>query len=530
MKRLCIILIMIIAIFMCASCKERIPTETPLPTEEELQMTADELKEYTIIYPSLYNKYRMEDVYSLRTAMETFCGADINVISDKEECEGKKMILASSQMTYFCRDEVNSFYGTLDYIIAFDEESEDIVIGGANYYGDVLAIRTFCEQYLTDDGIKKLSDKKTVNVDPNMTSITACMLGAYPFLEYGSFCDMVKAGFNTVLVDASLYTEEQMHEFVRWCAIENIDIVMRSVLYTDIYFDSPSVKGHLIIDEPYGEDAYRYYTTECEKYVEAYGRYSWQPYINIIAQTDVIKELKKSDELFESVKKISFKVDAHTVREMVLLYSNLFDYANYTDKSFIAGINVAMSFDGYTQYEMMRLMSYVGLCFGADGIEYFNYAGSDTPENGVMVDSNFNKESAWHYAVEINYETENAGNILRNYTYSGAFMFYDSYSTSVWGEPVYKDTFKNIVEVIYDNEKTGRYAVGAFKNEQTGETAYMILNLSSKSTGEKMKLRVSTYNTKIWVDGNEMNANSSDGLKIILEGTECVIVEVSGND
>lgn len=529
MKKLFFIALTIITIFMCASCRENTPIESQTP-EVKFEVTAEMLKEYTVVYPSVYNEYRMEDVYALRTSAELFCGADINVISDKESCDGKRIILASSQTEYFCKDMVNSFYGTLKHIIAVDENTGDIILGGANYYGDVLAIETFCDKYLAGEGSIKISGIKVIDKNKNTVSVTACMLGATPFLEYGSFSDVKKAGFNTVLIDASLYTEEEMHEFVRWCAIDNVDIVMRSVLYTDIYFDSPNVKGHLIVDEPYGDEAYDYYSKECEKYSETYRELSWKPYINIIPQKNIISTLKWSKTWFEACEKISFKIDVDSIKDMVELYSYVSDYASSKNKKFIASINVDMSVDGYTQYEIMRLMAYTGLCFGADGFEYFNYAVAEDSTEASLVDNDFNKSDMWHYSLGINYEMTDIGNILRNYKYEGAFMSYDLFGSqyvTLYGTPMYDDKFTDVIRIEYDDNKEQRYLAGSFTNNTTENIAYTILNLASESANSNIEMYVSTHNTRIWVDGNIISADAlSDTLKIVLDGTECVVVEV----
>lgn len=534
MKRSIFVILAVITIFMCASCgKSELPTVTPCETtapseQTENKITADKLKEYTIVYPSMYNEYRMKDVYGLRTAIASFCGADINVISDKKESDGKKIILASASTYYFCRDKVDSFRGTLDYVIAVDELTDDIILGGANYYADVRAINMFCEKYLNDEALAEISDIKEVSTNKNTVALTACMLGSAPFLEYGCFCDMVKAGFNTLLIDASLYTAEQMHELVKWCAMDNVDIVIRSILHTNIYFDSPNVKGHLIVDEPYGDEAYDYYTKQCEEYIEEYGELSWQPYINIIAQDSVIASLKRSTELFNAVEKVAFKIDVDDIREMVQIYSDILNYSLSAEKKFLAGINVDMQLDGYTQREMMRLMSYVGVCFGANGVEYFNYAGAEDCEYGTMVDNNFNKTDAWHYAVEINYETSNIGQVLDDYEYIGSFMLYESNQAYIYGEYMYNDLFKNTVRIVYDDNKSRNILAGAFQNADSGKTAYTILNLAANNENSKVELYASTENTIIWVDGNIINVDSdvTESLKIELNGTECVIIEV----
>lgn len=532
MRKTIIFVMIIITLFMCASCNVMLQSPDLSVGAKNFELTAESLSEYTIIYPDMYNDYRMENVYSLRKAVEDFCGADINVISDKEVHSDKKLILASSLQDYFCRETINLYYGTLNYVIAFDSKTQDIVIGGANYYADMLAINDFCQNYLDEGSNVNIKELTEVKISKNEISVTACMLTAPAFLEYGCFVDVVKAGFNTVLVDASLYTEAQMHELVKWCAMNNTDIVMRGILYTGIYFDSPNVRGHLIVDEPYGEDAYEYYSEECRKYADTYGEFLWQPYINIIAQDDVIMSLKNSNELFDSVEKLSFKIDVNTPRDMVKMYFKLLTYTRNANKKYIAGINVDMTLKGYTQYEMMKLMSYVGLCFGADGIQYFNYCSADDSEQGTLVDNDFNKNDAWHYAVEINHETKNIGNVLNNYEYSGSYMIYNTYTPIMYGEPFYNEIFKNNIEIVYGDDEPGKFLVGAFENELTDNIAYTILNLETQNEQNSLELHISTENTRIWVDGNIINASSEDSnvMDIMLEGTECVVVEVLLNE
>lgn len=242
--------------------------------------------------------------------------------------------------------------------------------------------------------------------------------------------------------------------------------------------------------------------------------------------------LKNSNELFDSVEKLSFKIDVNTPRDMVKMYFKLLTYTRNANKKYIAGINVDMTLKGYTQYEMMKLMSYVGLCFGADGIQYFNYCSADESEQGTLVDNNFNKNDAWHYAVEINHETKNIGNVLNNYEYSGSYMIYNTYTPTMYGEPFYNEIFKNNIEIVYGDDEPGKFLVGAFENELTDNIAYTILNLETQNEQNSLELHISTENTRIWVDGNIINASSEDSnvMDIMLEGTECVVVEVLLNE
>ena len=62
------------------------PSPTPtFPTYPKESADITDLSEYTIVYPSYYDEYRMGEVFLLKDAIKNVTGAELDIISDGEE-------------------------------------------------------------------------------------------------------------------------------------------------------------------------------------------------------------------------------------------------------------------------------------------------------------------------------------------------------------------------------------------------------------------------------------------------------------
>lgn len=161
----------------------------------------------------------------------------------------------------------------LDYIIAV--RGDEIVIGGNDYYADVRAIYDFINNYIGYDDIngvfenenklKKITGFTLNRYTSNDFKIMAIDFGGIPYQRYDDIKAIKDANFNAILIDVCNYTKSQLYYFLKCCVRCGIEVVMRGVSYTDMYYDCPIVLGHCMVNEPYGEDSFEYILKGCVK-------------------------------------------------------------------------------------------------------------------------------------------------------------------------------------------------------------------------------------------------------------------------
>ena len=150
------------------------------------------------------------------------------------------------------------------------------------------AIYDFINNYLGYDDIENKYEepsKAIYGVEKNIYKQPALrILGSNfsvsAYTEQYAVRDMHDAHFNMTLIDAGLYTEEQLRDYVKWCARYEIFVMMRGVLYTDVYIDCPVIWGHSV-DEPSLEQ-YEAISQWCREYEEKYSQYGWKPDVNFV--------------------------------------------------------------------------------------------------------------------------------------------------------------------------------------------------------------------------------------------------------
>lgn len=520
-----VFVVMILALLMAACACDAEPTVSDAPSTSAGVVAVEELADYAIIYPSAYNSYRMRDVNTLKEDIDSLTGGNIKLIPDGEAYEGRAIIILGSRVATAFDGEVAQLGKSLGYIIALEKDTENIILGGNNYYASMLAMLDFGLNYVSSavdaKAIKGFYKKEQLQ---HKLTISASNLGARPIRTEEEFRGIANCGFNSLVVDSSFYDEDEMHDLVRWCAIYNIDLIMRSIMYTGVYYDSPNVKGHLMVDEPYGENAYKYYSNVCDDYNALYSALGWRPYVNILGQKTVINYLERNPELFASVDSLSMKVEPYNIHDMVEVYSLMANYVNSRDINYIACIEthtyLAMEYK-----EIFESMAWLGLGSGAVGVGYFDYAATEGNSDDVTIaDSEYNvNEDVWNAARELNNELRLFGDVMEGFEYKASFVDCSRDGISLFGDKSVLQKYNSIFDAKLEDKKSYTFFVGYFENKQTGEKAFMLVNLSG-AIDSTLEFEVTATHASAFEDGvdKEFFVNGTVGI----EGSDSVFVRI----
>lgn len=550
-KQLVIWLSVILTIFSLSACIiPDAPNNTPQQTpSEEALLNIYSLSKYTIVYPESYNEYQKESVYILRDAIKRITGVQIPLITDSQPYTEYEIILASSNRVTSLRKNIEALEGSMDYIIAIS--NGDIILGGKSYYGDIRAIYDFVNNYIgyNDVSNKLIAGEKTLigiskntYTEPTFT-INAVSYESAPFFNAVQLSALKSAGFNTVTVDSNMYTEKQMHEFITQCTRFGIQIIFRGTDHMSVYKDCPVIKGHFIVDEPYGEDAYEYYSELCKQYSEAYSQYGWQPYVNIMGQLDVMKYLSES-EYFADVNTLAFygklfgtaKNQDYIFRE----YEVLARQAHLEGKQ-LWGYIQSEDLDGISVDKAFRWMAYVAMCFGANGIQYFNYSPpqnndqtSDT--SGWIADNSNLPANAYESASNVNENILALAGLYCRYDYLGTLTVQGTNAPEyTYLEQSYNGFSDKLTDFVSEDESKS-YIIGCFRsNNFDGGYALMLMDTempnditygSDKSSTIKFKLNSSVSSILCYIDSDEfIIEKDADGyFSVTLQSSQSLFV------
>ena len=512
-----------------------IPSETPKPDfpeypDETVKLT--DLGGYTIVYPSYYDEYRMNEVYILRDTIKKVTGAELKIISDDEaKCE-HEIILASSDRQNGVEESIEMFESGLDYVVG--ALNGNIILGGNNFYADMRAVYDFINNYLGYNDIDNIysepkSEISGVNLNIYKEPIFTLMgsnFSVSPYTEQYAVRDMHEAHFNLTLIDIGLYNSEQIRDFVKWCARYEIFIMMRGIQYVDVYADCPIIWGHVIMDEP-ALSMFASCSQACAEYIEKYSQYGWQPYVNFTGFDYVFEMLEAFPQLFESVPVVSFDryferslIDNVYMKETNLLHV----YELARERSVNTGKDLWTYIDAYNivnrsknSSKLFRWSSYISLSFGAKGILYFQY-GDASPNytaegdwtNGSLANWDFSKTEAWYDAKRCNEELLALAEILNEYEYVGAYVhntsFKQFYNTFI--ENPYTE-YDSIVADIKKPTLAMPYLFGFYDKKDNGNShAITLLSLESldelkygENEPEYAQIKLNGENIKFYHEG-----------------------------
>lgn len=550
-KQLLIWLSVFLAVFSLSACMmPDIPNSSPqqTPAEEKLSNIYS-LSKYTIVYPESYTEYQKESIYILRDAIKKITGVQIPLITDSQPYTEYEIILASSNRITSVKKSVEALEGPMDYIIAIS--NGDIILGGKSYYSDIRAIYDFVNNYIgyNDISNKLIAGEKTLigiskntYTEPSFT-INAVNYESAPFFNAIQVSSLKNAGFNTVTVDSNMYTEKQMHEFVTQCTRFGIQIILRGTDHISLYKDCPVIKGHCIVDEPYGEDAYEYYSELCKQYSDAYSQYGWQPYVNLMGQLDVIKYLSES-EYFADLDTLAFysklfgtaKNTDYILRE----YEVLAQQARLEGKQ-LWGYIQSEELEGINVNKAFRWMTSVAMCFGAKGIQYFNYS---SPQNndqssdlsGWIADNSNLPDVAYASACNVNENTLALSGLYCRYDYLGTFTVQ---GTDAPEYTCLEHPYNGFSDKLTDfmSEDAGRsYIIGCFRSSNfDGGYALMIIDAeipnditygSDEGHTIKFKLNSSLSSVLCYIDSDELiiEAGADGYFSVTLQSSQPLFV------
>ncbi len=508
---LLIVICIVISISACAPYFSSTPTEKPtaIPTETTKTVELSELSGYTIVYPIAFEQHIAEEIELLRDVLCEISGSQISVIPDTQEKTGKEIVIVGALRETAVDEEIKLLNDKMDYVIATD--GRDIIIGGLYQYADVRAIYDFIENYLgydIDTGelsspLKKISDCTVVDYNEPSFDIVAVNFYANAITNEKDIAAIADAGFNCIIVDESRYDAELMRKLIIWCTLYEINIIFRGMSLIEVYYDCPVVKGHCIVNDVFGSESYEYYSGLCDTYVSLYTELGWKPYINLLGQYNVLREITKNDNYFDSVGIISFnyKMWRNEIKnDHLIIYEVVAEDAREEGKEYWSFID-STQVSAVDTEKTFHWMAYMGLCFGASGIQYFNYASAADIENinytDSIVSADYVKTDAWEDAKAVNEEIKLFLDVYSQYEHCGAYVARDQilYSYTGLSSPEI-DIMRKISFVEYNDTE---YLVGHMKNESG--YAFIILDLELPSDAsyrpdtESVKIRINNGGT-----------------------------------
>lgn len=536
-------LVMISLLLLSCSCSDKSDNYRPNPILPEFNSeysveSIKDLSEYTLVYPDYYSVDQMEDIYLLKNAIECVTDAEIKIVSDSEQFSGKTIVIASSKRVTTYEFEINSIGGKLDYIIAVGKD--EVVLGGNNYYADVRAIYDFVNNYIGYNDInsevdysavtEKIKGYKKVCYSDNDFITVAVDFEGEPRVNYSDVKRLKDTLFNAILIDTVNYTELQLKMLFKWCARCGIKVIMRGLMYEDVCVECPVVWGHCIVDRPYGEEAFEYYTEECKRYTELYSKYGWKPYVNLMGQSDTLGYLQSDNVYFDRVGALSFysnSINMNYKNDFLSMYKYTSIIANKNKGEFWSCINSSSNFN-VSDKKFYMWMFYLGVCYGAKGIQYFNYSDiSDTD-----MEDKYDKRK---YAAikSVNREISNIDFLYSDYEYDRTYIFKGG--EIVQGEDEKTEanfTIDEIVKNLYMDDDA-LYNVGCFLKKDGAGYAFVIVDSSvpNKETKRNItfELMHNVNSVKLYKNGYAVNANKieNDQYSVLLDsfGRAIILIE-----
>ena len=511
----------------------------PSPTPEET-VAVSELSEYTIVYPSDYTEYRMQEVNLLCDVIKNITGAAPAVADDNAQPVEKEIILGSSKRENAFSEEINAFTSGLDYIIGIRDDK--IVLGGNNFYADMRAIYDFINNYLGYDDIEdKYTDevkpisgvKKYIYKEPYLR-ILGSNFSVSAYTEQYAVRDMHDANFNMTLIDGGLYSEDEIRDYVKWCARYEIFIIMRSIAYPEVYYDCPVFWGHCILDEPNPEKFETVYLA-CKDYTEKYSQYGWRPYVNfygIFSSED--EEAYKAtceayDKYFSDLFAFSYDVYfgdmSNRDRNILGIMENSRNQALKNGQEFWHYIESYNLSNGAKKPDkMLRTQSYISLCFGADCIEYFqygdvgeNYKAEGDWSNGSLVNWDFTKNDYYYMAQSLNAELLKIAEMCEQYENVGAYTINQKNEIDYFSELSNPYDFSDVITEFESLIYKDTYLVGCFDKKDGDGHAFMLVDIEplddipyDKSIGFPVKIKINGEDVKFYRDGELKDVKKDD--------------------
>ncbi len=501
------------------------------PTYPEESADISDLSEYTIVYPSYYDEYRMGEVFLLKNAIKNVTGAELDIISDGEAVREHEIIFASSGRKNGVEKSIEMFQSGLDYVVG--TLNGNIILGGNNFYADMRAVYDFINNYLGYNDIDNIYSEPQKSIDGiNFRIYQKPLFTFYAnngavsmFTEQYAVRDLHEAHFNLVDADLNWATYEQFRDFIKWCARYDIFIVVGSQKWFELYYDCPVIWGHFLRDEP-PISTYADISRQCDEYTEKYKQYNWKPWVNFFGFDKHWNILTETDGLFDSVPRVSFdRYFANKILqendELLTVYESARDYAQNKNQelwTYIQSYN-CLNENIHTD-KTFRWSSYISMCFGATGILYFQY-GDSSPNysaegdwsGGALINWDYSKNPAWYHAKAANEELLKIAEVYLRYQNIGAYVINrkELHISAYLNDPYpYTDDF--IKEFVLPDGTSDTYLTGLFNKKNGDGKALIIVNLEDiderpyeQSEERIVKIKLNGENAVFYRDGEPQN-------------------------
>ncbi len=529
------------------------PTPTPTVYPETKTIEMSELKDYTIVYPSAYNEFRMDIVDELKAVIDAVTGSNVNIASDAEAVDGNKIILASATTEHSFKKEIDAFDDAMDYLIAVD--GDNIVLGGKNYYADMRAMYAFAENnlgYTSYDN--KYTDETKAISGVNITDykhfdymIQAATWGPN-FLEEQNIKDMADCNFNALMAHnvGGGYGKQGIHNLTKWMAKYEIELMLnmnRSAKMYDaeLYWDCPMIYGASLWDEPHNEDMVEVQRL-CEEFIENYNQYGWKPFVNYSgAYTDIphandCSAVSYDWYIFVCLSYTGDPSGSVEGCEAFNALESMRNLASQKNQKYWKYIQAYRRKDGvFNPSKAFRWQMYMDLCFGVEGTMYFAYTWGEGkpgegewsaafPESGLVSQVTLEKNENYDYAQIANAEILKMYDILKNYESIGAYTinkrdYYFNAETNpsnTWlgsfDEYTEFDVIEDFVAASNDDGKKTQYLVGCFEKDNSDESAFILMGIDlitdneyGSDTDRLTKVKINGENPKFYFEGELMD-------------------------
>lgn len=546
------------------SQEPELPTPTPIPVSDSVKKLGD----YIIIYPNEYeNPRQMKEVELLQNVIEKLSGKRPSTQKDTDgELTNKNYIIFASSTVKTSQDKVfNELLSEMDYAICFDDDN-NVILGGKTYYSDMRAAYDFINNYLGYDDIEdeysepeKGIGEDTVYAYTAPTFIVAAHNAWHPaftpkVVKEACDCHINLMTYN-LCSDQKYWIEDDYKALATWCVRFGIYFMADAYISGDnevtikseeFMLKNPMLYGVHLRDEP-GENDLPTVHKQVESFNLKYSEYNLKCYINHFYSGTVWDSLENNGYLSNS----QITGFDRYARNYNLSYTDWLDYVDFLKRVKRVSDNGNIDFWMYLEsYKLMnkgetiytdktfRFTSYLAMCFGAKGINYFCYA--DLPyynyegdwSHGQLLESDFTPTKAWHHAQSANEDILKFAEIYNQYNNIGAYMVGKSSQNDRTEENRYTGCDDILVDFLdkKGNEVTDKYyLVGCFdKNEGDGK-AFLILNLDKMNSqaytttrGQKVKLKINGENVKFYQDGEIINVETDENgyyTPIIANGT-----------
>lgn len=538
------------------------PTPTPIPVSEDVKALGD----YVIIYSEKYEAPRqMREVELLQDVIEKLSGKRPQAQKDSDGALTNKnyIIFASSDVKTSCDSTFDALEDEMDYAICIDDD-KNVILGGKTYYSDMRAAYEFINNYLGYDDLEDVYALPTKELSGQFVSKYVApkfIIAAHnafhqsftpKFIKEARDCNINLMSYN-LSTDPKYWVEENYKDIATWCvrfgmyfmvdayADANNEVTIRS---EEFMLNNPMVYAAHLRDEP-GPEILPAIHAQVESYNSKYSQYGIKCYVNHFYSFEVWESLEENGYL-DNLQVTGFDRYA---RNYNLTYAEWLDYINFLkivrrvtgDKidfwMYLESFNLKNN--GITVYtaKSFRFASYLAMCFGAKGVNYFCYA--DLPyykyegdwSHGQLLEDDFTPTKAWYDAQRTNEELMKLAEIYSLYTNTGAYLLGKDPNGAVAEENRYTGFDDVLVEALdkNGNEITAPYLVGCFDKKDGDGKAFMVLNLAelnaqsyTTTRGVKVKLKINGENVTFYQDGEIIDvAQDENGYytPIIANGT-----------